>query len=508
MAVRFHIIPNTYRDSVSLMQIAAKLKQIDGVLNASMSMATPANLSLLTETGHDLSSVLAGPNDLLIMVDAEGSVIDAAIAEATNLLSAKSKTDQSEISFPITTIAMGQKEAEASIAVISVPGDYAVAETLKALNLGLNVMLFSDNISGADEKMLKTHATKLGKIVMGPDCGTAILDGIPLAFANVVRSGSIGLVAASGTGLQEVTVLIDRFGGGITQAIGTGGHDLSVEVGGLSMLFGLEALANDPETKVITLISKPPAKDVMEKILQKAREINKPVVINFLGADPKDISGGNIIGAATLEDAAIASLKCVNQSVNLASFHADEVKAYAAKLQKTQKNIRALYSGGTFCFEATLLMQEKLSPVFSNTKVGKAEGLSDLWHAEGHTLIDLGDDAFTRGRPHPMIDPTLRKERILQEAADPSVGVILLDLVLGYGAHMNPAAEIAPTITKAKELAKADGREIQFVMHICGTENDPQNLAEQEQAMVAAGVILADTNVKAVELAVAIVQSI
>jgi succinyl-CoA synthetase alpha subunit len=392
----------------------------------------------------------------------------------------------------------------ANLALISTPGDYAAAEAMKALRLGLNVMMFSDNVPAADEIALKRYADVHGLMVMGPDCGTAILGGVPLGFANVVRRGAIGVVGASGTGLQQVTCLIDRAGQGISQAIGTGGHDLSRDVGGITMLRGLEALAADKTTKVIVLISKPPSPEVAQKILDRARSAKKPVVVAFLGADPKSIAGRNLHPAATLEDAASAAAALAQGKKPKPSTAVPKIKA--PRLARSQKFIRGLYSGGTFCYEASLILGAALSPVSSNTPVGKAASMQDVWKSQGHALIDLGDDVFTRGRPHPMIDHRLRNERIAKEAADPETAIILVDVVLGYASHPDPAGVIAPVLKAAQARAKKGNRKIIFVGFVCGTEADPQNMAAQEKALADAGMILARSNAQAVRLAAKMVK--
>jgi hypothetical protein len=340
---------------------------------------------------------------------------------------------------------------------------------------------------------------------MGPDCGTAIIDGIPLAFANVVRRGPIGVVGASGTGLQQVTMLIDRLGSGISHAIGTGGHDLAREVGGLSMQKGIRELAADPATAVILLVSKPPAAEVAERVLGLARDSGKPVVVCFLGADHRALTAGNIRGARTLADAARIAVALARGEAP----EEDEAPLPALELPPLgpeQKYVRGLYSGGTFCFEAALLLQEELEGVHSNTPVGRAVPLNDVWASRGHTVVDLGDDLFTRGRPHPMIDHRLRNERILAEAADSSMAVLLLDVVLGYGSHPDPAAEMAPALAEARAIAAAAGRSLTCVGHVCGTDGDPQNLARQSAALKEAGMILAASNAEAVRIARAIAR--
>jgi succinyl-CoA synthetase alpha subunit len=388
----------------------------------------------------------------------------------------------------------------ANLALISTPGDYAAAEATKALRLGLNVMLFSDNVAVEDEIALKRYARAHDLIVMGPDCGTAIIGGLPLGFANVVRQGDIGIVAASGTGLQQVTCLIDRMGAGISQAIGTGGHDLSRDIGGISFLQGLQALAADATTRVIVLISKPPAPEVAAAVLAGARNAGKPVVVNFLGADLRSIAGPGLTLAKTLEDAALAA-------VALSKGDPQNLLALASApfdpppLAAGQRYIRGLYSGGTFCYEATLLLSETLQEVYSNTLVGRARALDDVWKSRAHTLVDLGDDVFTRGRPHPMIDHRLRDERIVGEARDPETAVILLDVVIGYGAHADPAAEIAPVVSEAIARASEAGRSLSVVGFVCGTPADPQPLARQEAMLREAGMALTQSNAQAVRLA-------
>jgi succinyl-CoA synthetase alpha subunit len=393
----------------------------------------------------------------------------------------------------------------ANLALISTPGEYAAAEAFKALSLGLNVMLFSDNVDLKDEIALKRFAQERDLIVMGPDCGTAIINGIPLAFANVVRRGVIGVVGASGTGLQQVTCLVDRWGGGISQAIGTGGHDLHRDVGGISMLQGLKALAADPSTSVIVLISKPPSPEVAGKVLEAAGVAGKAVVVNFLGADPDQVRRKNIYPAATLEDAAAAAVALADGKTPEAR-RASVPSPSITPLAPQQRYVRGLYSGGTFCYEASLLLKKELGQINSNTPVEPGDRLSDVWTSRKHTVVDLGDDLFTRGRPHPMIDHRLRNERLIKEADDPEVAVLLLDIVLGYGSHPDPAAEMVPAIQKARDLATKAGRHLIIMGFVCGTAADPQNLSKQEMAFREVGVTLAESNAQAVRMAASAVQ--
>jgi succinyl-CoA synthetase alpha subunit len=509
MPSSLRIIHNTYRDSVALMQLSARIAKLEGVQQASVVMATEGNLALLQEAGLLKGQVDASPSDLLAVVQGkEETACQTALEELESALSsiAEPAVGKGPQAIAPRTIQMGiLEQPAANLALISTPGEYAAAEALKALRLGLNVMVFSDNVNVADEVLLKEEAERRKLLVMGPDCGTAIVGGIPLAFANVVRRGAVGVIGASGTGIQQVTSLIDQYGLGVSHALGTGGRDLNAEIGGVSMLRAIDELGADAGTRVIVLVSKPPAPEVMEKVLQRARSINKPVVACFLGAPASDIEGGNVVAAATLEDAA-AMAATVAQGMRAEVSTPGLPEFMLPPLAPTQRYVRGLYSGGTFCYEATLLLSSSLSDVFSNTPVGRAAGLKNMWHSRGNTLLDLGGDEFTRGRPHPMIDHRLRNERMLQEAADPEVALILFDVVLGYGANSDPATAMLPAIIEAREIAERDGRQIAFVAFICGTERDPQGLARQTTAMQEAGVMLTKSNAQAARTAAAMVS--
>ena len=510
MPTAHKVISREYRDSVALMQLSATLAKLPGIKQASAVMGTENNISLLRQVGMNIGDISVGPNDLLIVVEGDDeAALPPALKEAQARLSSQGSaagTDGGAQRMNPRSIAMALAEdPNANLAIVSTPGEYATAEALKALNLGLNVMLFSNNVSVPEEAMLKRAARRKDLIVMGPDCGTAIINGIPLAFANVVKRGPIGAIGASGTGLQEVTVLVDRLGAGISQAIGTGGHDLSVEVGGISMLTGLKYLTEDAATKIIVLISKPPAKEIADEILGKARTSGKPVVVIFLGADAKLVTGGNIHAALTLEDAARAAVALAAGRAPPPAHESVDNMPVIPKRAASQKYIRGLFSGGTFCFEATMLLQQTLE-IHSNSPVGKSLPLRDMWKSEGNTVVDLGDDIFTRGRPHPMIDYRLRTERLLEESKDPETAVLLLDVVLGFGSNANPAAELVPALNEARKIAESNGRAFICVAHICGTDKDMQDFAAQADALKAAGVSLAGSNAQAVRLARAIVD--
>lgn len=512
METRQKVFTNEYRDSVTLMQMSNVLASINGIEQASMVMATSANLELLRDAGLLSGSVDASSNDMILVIQGEESVLDSTIKQADELLVAENKQEESGVyKEPLRSINMALKEnPELNLAIISVPGVYAAAETMKALRNGMHVMLFSDNVSEQEELEVKTYARSKDLIVMGPDCGTAIINGIPLAFANVVKKGKIGAVGASGTGLQQVTVLVDRLGAGISQAIGTGGHDLSKTIGGISMIQGIKALDADDETKVIALISKPPSPEVAKKVYEAAVASSKPVVVNFLGMDPTKLGGDGIFSAENLEDCARMAVAVAEgdnpNTLSELNLDLEEINLARDSLNEKQKYIRGLYSGGTFCYEATLMMSSLLNQVYSNTPTSDKNKIDDVWKSHKHMLVDLGDDVFTRGRPHPMIDHRLRNERIVEEAKDPETAVILLDIVLGFGSHEDPAHEMLPAIDEARNVAKRDGRNIVFVGSVCGTAGDPQGLITQEKLLSDANVLLSQSNAQAVKTAIAIIN--
>jgi FdrA protein len=508
MASAVKVVPDLYRDSLSLMQLSAMLAKLAGIEQASAVMASPANLALLHEAGLFTGSIAAGPNDVIIVVvGAKETDVGAAMAVAQRALDEQPTlvAGMAPAAMAPRSIAMAvAAEPGINLALISTPGEYAAAEAEKALRLGLHVMIFSNNVAITAEVAMKRFARQRGLLVMGPDCGTAIINGVPLGFANVVRAGAIGCVAASGTGLQQVTCLIDRLGAGISQAIGTGGHDLSEAVGGIAMLQGIEALAKDAATKVIVLISKPPAPTVTDRVITAAGLSGKPVIVNFIGAVPRSsYASPNLHWVTTLQDAALAA-HAIQQGRDPPTPCTHEPAASLPKPGKGRRYIRGLFSGGTFCYEASLLLGQALGDVRSNAPADPRNRLDDVWLAHGHTVIDLGDDVFTRGRPHPMIDHRLRNACLLREALDPEVAVILFDVVLGYGSHADPAGEMVPVLREA--LAKSP--DVVFVGFVCGTERDAQGLLSQEMRLREAGVLLADCNASAVRLAASIVKRV
>lgn len=499
MGIGSRFYPNLYKDSVSLMTVSARVTSIPGIEAASVVMASATNVDNLAQAG--LGTFDVRPNDLVVAVSGSDEACDEALAVADKLLSA-SPGDSGEPSAaaPTTSIQMAvAKDPTLNLALISVPGDYAAAEAMKALRLGLDVMVFSDNVSVDAELALKEYARDNGLMVMGPDCGTAIVNGIPLGFANVVRRGPIGVVGASGTGTQEVTVRIHQDGSGVSHALGTGGHDLADAIGGISMLHGLAALDADPATEVIVLVSKPPSPEVATKVLATAQDSDKPVVVIFLGADPASITRDGVYGAATLAQAADMAVELARgeQPSTAGSAVSPEMRRALGQLadvmESGQRYVRGIFSGGTFCYEAQLIHQALGISAHSNTPVSGNTVLDDIRASRDNTIIDMGDDEFTQGKPHPMIDPSQKDARIRDEIADPTTAVVLFDVVLGYGSAGDPTAELISII----ESAHADGSTVAFIGYVCGTDLDPQDRAHAVAGLEAAGVLVASSNAEA-----------
>lgn len=494
---------NLYKDSVALMRVAQAMLAMDGVVNATLQMGNPANKEILQEAGLLTTEVAnAGPSDVMVVVQALSSkACGSAIAAAKSQLAGTAKAALGSASEEIAprTVGMGLAKLDvANIAQISVPGAYAAAEALKAIKQGLNVFMFSDNVPLAQEVAIKQEAKKRGVLVMGPDCGTAIIGGVPLGFANNVRKGNIGLVAASGTGLQEVTTQIHRMGGGVSHAIGTGGRDVYADVGGITMLQGIELLARDATTQVIAIVSKPPAPEVTEKVLAALVAAGKPAVVLFLGSQLKS-PAKNITLVGTMVDCAAQAVKLSKAKKAIATHYPIPRKPL---FNKTSRYLRALYSGGTYCSEAQTIWAKSGLNVWSNIPVNKAFALDNPKKTSfEHTALDLGDDDFTVGKPHPMIDQGARIERLLREAADPSVRVILLDVVIGWGAHADPASELSAAVVQAKKIAAQGKRTLAVIGFVCGTELDPQSFAAQEKKLGDAGMVLAPNSASAAWLA-------
>jgi FdrA protein len=473
-----------WADSAKLLAAARAAEGEGGVVRAACFMATPANLEEARGMGlWDDALASAGPDDAVLV--AEGEDPDAGLDAAAGVLDGGGGSGAGVAAARAPRSLAG---LEADLAVVSVPGEYAAVEAHKALGAGMDVLLFSDGVPLEDEVALKRRAHDLGLLVMGPGAGTAIVDGLALGFANVVAPGRIGVVAAAGTGAQEVTVLIDRAGAGVSRCYGTGGRDLKDEVGAITALDAIARLAGDDDTDVILCVSKPPSPEVAERVLRALASCGTPAAACFVGGGVEPVEGVRL--AATLEEAAVAA---VRQSGRPAEPTPDLRAGWVAG-----GAVRGLFSGGTLCSEAAAILAERLGAVSSNAPAGRARRLEG--EPSGHVCLDLGEEEFTRGRPHPMIDPEARVERLRREAADPGVGVLLLDVVLGYAGHPDPAGALAPAVREALSARP----QLAVVAYVLGTEGDPQVRSRQEAELEDAGARLAPTNAAAARLAAAL----
>jgi FdrA protein len=472
-----------YADSVTLMQVTAKAQAVAGVGAALVAMATTLNLELLAGLGLEAPAG-AGPNELLIAIQADnGESLATALAAVDNALSARPAGDAGGAAeqLPRTTLS-AVRRAGAGLALISVPGQFAFTEAVDALDAGCDVMIFSDNVPVEQEIWLKDRAAERGLLVMGPDCGTAIVGGIGLGFSHTVPAGPIGLVAASGTGAQQVVCLLDAAGAGVSAVLGLGGRDLSAAVGGRSARAALAALDEDPATELIVLLSKPPAGEVADGLREYATWLATPVQSALIGPGQPDLTA-----------AAEAALRAIGQPVP--AWPTWGTPRGAPGEHPAGSALRGLFAGGTLCDEAMVIAAERLGPVYSNIPLEPRWRLDPQDPAVTHTMIDFGDDELTAGRPHPMIDQRLRIDRLAAEAADPATAVIMLDVVLGHGAHPDPASELGPAIAAA--MTAGAGRGLAVVVSLIGARSDPQGLTAQANALAEAGAHVFASNAQA-----------
>ena len=498
---------NRYFDSVFLMRISAQLEALPDTNQAIVAMATPVNVGSMKSAGFRLPEGIPTPNDLMIAVDAATQTgLDTALARLDEMLAGSASVDRDSPK-PTSLAEASDANPGANVVLISVPGRYAAREARRALERGLHVMLFSDNVSVENEIALKDKAVGRGLLMMGPDCGTAILNGAPLGFANAVRRGRIGLVGASGTGIQEISTRVHALGGGISQAIGTGGRDLSEAVDGRMTRFAIDALAEEPETDVIVVVSKAPGRAVAPKVLERLEAAGKPGVVCFVGWHPAEervsFAGEAIQRARTLAEA--AERACVAGGIDVRA--GDDAAPSEEEAVANGRRIVGLFCGGTLCQEAWSLMRSAGIAVSSNVAFDPVHKVAAGTSVAGHVLWDLGDDAFTVGKPHPMIEPALRDAHVAAAGEDVPVAVVLVDCVIGYGAHADPAASLAQAIAEARRAARAAGRTPPVVIgSVIGTERDPQNANRQRATLQAAGMQVAASNAQAVRWAIRAVK--
>jgi FdrA protein len=481
MTDRVVVARGTYRDSVSLMQLSREVLQLSGVADVAVVMATPLNQGLVEEQGFDIPDDLS-PDDLVVAVRAATSEqATRAVAVVQQRLSEgpSAQADHSSELEPRTFRSATRADPSLNLAIVSVPDQHAAYETRAALDAGLNVFCFSSGVSLEDEVALKRWADRSDLLLMGPDCGTAILDGIGYGFANIVARGSVGIVAASGTGLQQTCCLLAASGVGVSQAIGVGSRDLSDEVGGIMTRRALRLLASDDRTQIILLLSKPPGPATRDRVAEWVAETGREGVVAFLGVDGGTAApGGNVEVVGSLEDAA-------RRGAELADGRWEDPPL--PQVPTTRGFVRGLFSGGSLCYEAMTVVAEALGEVRSNIPLRPGWPVVDVANPGGHAFIDFGHEDFNAGRPHPMIDPSLRNARFVEDARDPEVGTIVMDVILGRGAHADPAGDLAPLIEAGRRIRRGD---LAVIVSLCGTDADPQGHAAQRRRLEAAGAIV------------------
>ncbi len=518
MITKTIIKQNAYYDSVRLMNMSSKLTKFQGIHEAVVIMGTKMNKQILDNSGLlTKEGDKAKESDLIIVIQGEEQdLLDNVINQIDELIIEKTKSE-SNIQSEFRTIreAIVQRP-QSNLILISCPGMYAATEAYKALMNGINVFLFSNNVKIEDEILLKKMALHRGLYLMGPDCGTSIINGHPLGFANSVNRGTVAVVASSGTGIQEVSSLIHRLGLGISQAIGVGSRDLHESVGGLMTKFALLNVSNDKNTEIIILISKSPSKKMIKKMLGTIEDISKskPIIVLLLGDHNNyAINSSNVFIVNTLEESAIKAAQILSNDKTISQKikpTIDDIKRIVnnevGKKDYKQKWVKGLFSGGTFCAEAQVVLRPMLKNVSSNVPIPDNTFTASLEKSVSHTMMDMGSDEFTVGKPHPMIDFSNRVNTIHKNSRDIELSVLLIDIVLGFGAHENPAEIMIPELLKAKENIKKKGGSLSIVLSICGTNEDPQNRQSQLKKFKDAGMIVMNSNAQAAMLAGLIVN--
>jgi FdrA protein len=507
---RNQLLKHTYNDSIVLMQFTVELEAMPGIEKAAIMMGTPAVLQFLKESSllvEDVKNISS--DDMVIAVtgkteDDVRNALEKIISKLRNNELQSNAIDglpgnlqeKNEDGFLWKDVPLDSR-----IALISVPGQYAAAEAWRAIKSNRHVMLFSNNVMIADEIALKKAGEERNLLIMGPDCGTAIINGVPLGFANKIKRGNIGIVAGAGSGLQELTCLIDRMECGISHAIGTGGRDLKSEVNGITTKMGLALLKEDPKTEVIVLLSKPPDQRVAEDVLNPAKITGKPVVVCMLGMEWEKSNPENIHFASTIEEAARVAVGLSRKTYSRPTGnHHQDIKRNNSV---PNRFIRGFFSGGTLAYETYLLLQKEFVDVYSNSPIDPKYkiGIEGLEEAR-HIILDLGTEEFTTGLPHPMIDGRWRSDLIARAGKNKEVAIILFDIILGFGADSNPSSLIIESIRSARKCAEREKRSLSFIASIIGTEKDPQCYSKQYEILQSEGVQIADSNAQAAQKAI------
>jgi FdrA protein len=539
------IRPNFYRDSLQLMKISEKLRQSSGVSEASIVMATETNKGVLIRLGFSPSLIeQANESDMIIAVRAKDQQSIDLVAEHIGKLFESPEEDRSDSrdQEKATDIDLAlRKMPGTNLVLLSIPGEYVKDISYKLIEQGIHQKIFSDHVPVEDELKIKKQAVTKGVLILGPGAGTSIINGKGIGFSNTISLGPVGIVAAAGTGLQEVACLLDQCGIGVKHGLGVGGNDPKDKIGGIMMLECMKILEKDDDINVIAIISKPPSRSVEQKIMEYAiGNGTKKYVLAFIGGQlataagkkqqsqtenfiSQESSSANtssrhtstadrdtrIVKANSLASCVLAIANALgNQQLQKAISQlyipseglVNLLQREWSQLQSNQRFIRALYTGGTFTYEAQVILKDIIDKgqIYSNAPIEQVKELQDSFKSQNHSIVDLGEEEFTKGRPHPMIDPTIRKFRILEEAKDPEVGVILLDFVLGYGSNPDPVGAVIEELQLAKEIAHKQGHYLPIITHVCGTKNDIQGYEGSISKLHSVGCVVMPTNALAV----------
>jgi FdrA protein len=509
MEKKLFIRKNEYHDSIQLLRVRENLRKMEGVEQLMVVMATPSNKQILENmdflTEEARSTCV---NDMIIAVKADSLERVEKVVEQVDDFFRKGESGKEEKEIHKSLDSALDSMPDANLCVISVPGEHAREQAIQALNAGLHVIVYSDNVPLHQDREIKELAEEKGLLCMGPDCGVANINGVAFLTASVVKKGPIGIAGASGSGTQLISVLTEREGLGVSQAIGVGGKDLKDEVGGISMLMAMDALENDSETEVIILVSRVPGASTQEKILERVQKLNKPVVVYFISGDNEIIKKSGATAATDLEDATLKAVKLAEGETyqpKIFTLPDEEIQAIlereTSRMLPEQLYLRGLYCGGTFCDEAIAQLKSSIGDVYSNTPDREYLRLENSFESRAHTVIDLGDEEFTLGRPHPVIDPEPVRMAVLREGKKPDTAVILLDFILGPAINTDPVGSVIEQIREVKKARENAGGYLSVIASICGTEGDPQNLSKQTKMLEDAGVVVMPSNAQAARLA-------
>ena len=484
MEEKYHVIEGRYIDSVLLMQISREIEKMQGVSKASCMVATAENISFLEMAGFHPPSGVSG-NSVIIAVEAESSKkCEDAINNAINLID--TGMVQHKTSYTLDDLPDLISTDDFPVVFISTPGEYAYDVADKSLDSGANIHIFSSNVPIEQELRLKTKGASKGLFVMGPDCGTSIIHGKGLGFSNALEAtGDIGIIGSSGTGIQELSVLMDRNGLGVSYAIGVGSNDLKESINGIMSKQALNFLKE--RCSAIAVVCKKPDPSVERALLESMGNI--PSVFISLGSD-KQYSSGNTYVTGNIDDAVSHLMSKIGKGRKIQQEAFPKMKEPG----KDRKLLRGFFVGGSLCYQAQAILHGKGIHVFSNAPADEQYRVEKDFD-NLNVCIDTGAEEYVAGKPHPMIDPVSRNSFLVRESSRNDVRVILFDIILGYGSAEDPVAG----------LDKMKNGPV-LVASICGTEKDSQGYQSIRKRLEDKGVVVFRSAARAAEYAASIMR--